>query len=374
MTEHRSPAVRIAVLGAALLIAGGAAFVLAESRSAPPAQPSASALEFSAADIATVERRDVRQLISITGTLSPRNQTTVKAKVAGELREMLAREGESVKRGQMIARLDATEPQARLDEKVADLEGGRAQLGLAQKNRATQLALLERKFISQNAFDSTQSNLQVSEARIKALEAQVAIARKALEDTVVRAPMTGIIAQRLAQPGEKIAVDGKLYTLVDLDELEVEAAVPATDIGSVRVGQEVAFRVEGYEDRLFSGRIARISPATQPGTRSILVYAVLPNRDGALKAGVFAKGQLTVSKRSDALVAPVTAIREATGQAFVWRVDGGRLARAPVQLGLKSEADGVVEIVAGIAAGARIVRADLGALRDGAEVKILERR
>ncbi len=365
----------LAAFGAALLIAGGAAFVLAGSRSAPPAQPAAAAaLEFSAEDIATVERRDVRQLISITGTLSPRNQTTVKAKVAGELRDMLVREGDPVKRGQVIARLDATEPQARLDEKIADLEGGRAQLVLAQKNRATQHALLEKKFISQNAFDSTQSNLQVNEARIKALEAQVAIARKALEDTLVRAPMTGIIAQRLAQPGEKIAVDGKLYTLVDLDELEVEAAVPATDIGSVRVGQEVAFRVEGYEDRLFSGRIARISPATQPGTRSILVYAVLPNRDGALKAGVFAKGRLTVSKRSDALVAPVTAIREAGGQAFVWRVDDGRLARAPVQLGLKSEADGVVEIVAGIAPGARIVRADLGALRDGAEVKVLERR
>ncbi len=359
----------LAAFGAALLIAGGAAFVLAGSRSAPPAQPAAAAaLEFSAEDIATVERRDVRQLISITGTLSPRNQTTVKAKVAGELRDMLVREGDPVKRGQVIARLDATEPQARLDEKIADLEGGRAQLVLAQKNRATQHALLEKKFISQNAFDSTQSNLQVNEARIKALEAQVAIARKALEDTLVRAPMTGIIAQRLAQPGEKIAVDGKLYTLVDLDELEVEAAVPATDIGSVRVGQEVAFRVEGYEDRLFSGRIARISPATQPGTRSILVYAVLP------KAGVFAKGRLTVSKRSDALVAPVTAIREAGGQAFVWRVDDGRLARAPVQLGLKSEADGVVEIVAGIAPGARIVRADLGALRDGAEVKVLERR
>lgn len=375
MPERRSPAVRIAGLGAALLIAGGAAFVLAQSKSPAPAQPTAAAaLEFSAADIATVERRDVRQLISITGTLSPRNQTTVKAKVAGELREMLAREGETVKRGQLIARLDATEPQARLDEKIADLEGGRAQLVLAQKNRATQLALLEKKFISQNAFDGTQSNLQVSEARIKALEAQVAIAKKALEDTLVRAPMSGIIAQRLAQPGEKIAVDGKLYTLVDLDELEVEAAIPATDIGAVRVGQEVAFRVEGYEDRLFSGRIARISPATQPGTRSILVYAVLPNREGSLKAGVFAKGQLTVSRRPDAVVLPATAIRDESGQAYVWRVDGNRLARVPVQVGLRSEADSVVEIVAGLAPGARIVRANLGSLRDGAEVKILERR
>jgi len=372
MAERNFPILRIAALGATVLIACGAGFVRADTKG--PAQPPATALEFAAGDIATVERRDIRQLISITGTLSPRNQTTVKAKVAGELREMLVREGETVRRGQVIARLDAAEPQARLDEKIADLEGGRAQRTLAEKNRAMQLALLEKKFISQNAFDSTQSTLQVSEARIKALEAQVAIARKAVEDTVVRAPIAGIIAQRLAQPGEKMAIDGKLYTVVDLAELEVEAAVPASDIGAVRVGQEVAFRVEGYEDRLFAGRIARISPATQAGTRSIPVYAVLPNRDGVLKAGVFAKGQLTVSKRTAAVVTPITAVRDEGGQAFVWRVDGGRLARVPVQAGLRSEDDGVVEIVSGLAPGAKIVRANLGALRDGAEVKILERR
>jgi membrane fusion protein (multidrug efflux system) len=371
MAERNFPTLRIAALGAAVLIACSAGFVRADTKG--PAQPPATALEFASSDIATVERRDIRQLISITGTLSPRNQTTVKAKVAGELREMLVREGEAVRRGQVIARLDATEPQERLDEKIADLEGGRAQLALAEKNRGMQLALLEKKFISQNAFDSTQSTLQVSEARIKALEAQVAITRKSVEDTVVRAPIAGIIAQRLAQPGEKMAIDGKLYTVVDLAELEVEAAVPASDIGAVRIGQEVMFHVEGYDDRLFAGRIARISPATQPGTRSILVYAVLPNREGVLKGGVFAKGQLTVSKRTATVVAPATAVRDESGQAFVWRIDGGRLARVLVQVGLRSEDDGVVEIVSGLAPGVRIVRANLGALRDGAEVKILER-
>ena len=348
-----------------------------EDRTATSASTAAvtpARIELAARDVATVERRDIRQQISLTGTLSPRNQTTVKSKVAAEVQEMLVREGETVRRGQVIARLDATELQARLDEKIADLEGGRAQLGLAQKNRATQLALLEKKFISQNAFDNTQSALQVSEARLKALEAQAAIARRAVEDTTVRAPIAGIVAQRLAQPGEKVAIDGKLYALVDLAEMEVEAAVPASEIGYVRAGQEVAFRVEGFEDRLFAGRIARINPATQPGTRSIVIYAVLPNRDGTLKGGMFAKGQLTVSKRADALVVPLAAVREEAGQRYVWRIDNGRLVRARVQLGLKSEDDGVVEIVAGLALGERIVRANLGNLREGAEAKIAERR
>ena len=362
---------RVAALGAALVVVAFCAGpACADANSPPPA----AALEFAANDVATVERRDIRQLISLTGTLAPRNQTTVKAKVSAEVSAMLVREGEAVRRGQVIARLDVTEPQARLDEKIADLEGGRAQLALAAKNRAMQLALLEKNFISQNAFDSTQSTLQVSEARLHALEAQVAIARKAVDDTTVRAPMAGIVAQRLAQPGEKVAIDGKLYTLVDLAELEVECAVPASDIGYVRIAQEVTFRVEGMEERLYAGRVARISPATQPGTRSILVYAVLPNRNGALKGGMFAKGQLTVSKRAGALVVPASALREDSGQTTVWRIEAGKLVRTPVQVGLKSESDGVIEIVSGLAPGARIVRANLGSLRDGAAAKILESR
>ena len=376
MADSRVPIAslpRTAALGIAALIVCAAAPGLVDAKN-PLQAPTAAALEFSANDVTTVERRDIRQLISLTGTLSPRNQTTVKAKVSAEVREMLVREGESVRRGQVIARLDATEAQARLDEKIADLDGGRAQLALAEKNRAMQLALLEKKFISQNAFDGTQSNLQVSEARLKALAAQVAIARKAVEDSAVRAPMAGIVAQRLAQPGEKVAIDGKLYMLVDLSELEVEAAVPASDIGAVRIAQDVAFRVEGIEDRLFAGRIARISPATQPGTRSILVYAVLPNRESTLKGGMFAKGQLTVSKRAGVLVVPTTAVRDDAGQTYVWRIDAGKLVRTVVQVGLKSENDGVIEIVSGLAAGARVVRSNLGSLRDGAAAKILESR
>lgn len=374
MADSKSPRARAAVLaGAAALAAGVAALVLADAKSPAPAAQTTPVLEFSASDIAPVERRDLLQILPITGTLTPRNQTTVKAKVAGELRELPVREGESVKQGQIIARIDLAEARARLDEKIAELEGGRAQLELAQKNRAMQLALLEKKFISQNAFDSTQSGAQVSEARIKALQAQVAIARKALEDTVVRAPIDGIVAQRLAQPGEKVAVDGKLYALVDLAELEVEAAIPAPDIGNVHIGQEVAFRVEGIEERLFAGRIARISPTTQPGTRSILVYAVLPNRDGALKGGMFAKGRLTVSKRADALVVPVTAVREEAGQAYVWQVAAGKVLRTAIQVGLKNEDDGLIEVVSGLNFGAKVVRSNLGSLREGAEAKIFER-
>jgi len=215
-----------------------------------------------------------------------------------------------------------------------------------------------------------QSSYQVSEARLKALEAQVALAKKALADTVITAPQAGIVSQRHAQPGEKLPVDGKILTLVDLARMEVEAAVPAGDIPSMRVGQEVSFRVEGFGERDFRGHIDRINPATQSGSRSILVYAVLPNQDHALKGGMFAKGSVTLVRIDAAQVLPASAVREENGRAYVMRIAGDRLESRTVKLGLRNEDEGVVQIVDGLDAQSRVVRANPGAYKPGTAVKI----
>lgn len=363
----------LAALGIAAALVAAAFFSHAASvASTKPASP--EVIEFAESDLAQAETRELRVTISITGTLAPRNWTTVKAKVAGELKEILAREGESVKPGQVLARIDTEDARSRLAEKLADLDGGRAQLALAQKNRDNNLALLRQKFISQNAFDSVHSGYQVAQARLKALEAQLAVAKKALADTVITAPLAGIVSQRHAQPGEKLPVDGKILTLVDLATMELEAAVPAGDIPSIRAGQEVVFRVEGFGEREFRGRIERINPATQSGSRSIVVYAVLPNRDGALKGGMFAKGSVTLHRIESALVLPLSAVRVENGKATVLRIVNGRLEPRAVKLGLRNEDEGVVQIVDGLDAQSRVVRANAGTFKPGAIVKIAPRR
>jgi RND family efflux transporter MFP subunit len=364
---------RYAAAAAALVLAVGGTAVLVSNAAttAPAAAVGPKPLELAAADLTTPRTGAMAQTIALTGTLTARNQTVVKAKIGGELREVLVREGEAVRAGQVVARIDVTEAEARLQEKLADLEGGRAQLAYSTRNREQQSALLKQRFISENAYENVESGFRVAEARLKALEAQVAIARKALDDTVVRAPMDGVVAERLAQPGEKVAVDGRLLTIVDLDPLEIEAAVPASDIPAIRLGQEVLFRVEGYDGREFHGTIDRISPATRAGTRSINVYAALPNRDGSLRAGMFAKGAVTVARRGDAISLPIGAVREDGGAPYVYVVADGRLAQQPVQLGLRNEDAGIVE-VSGLAANARVVRANLGTLRVGAPVTIVE--
>jgi len=332
--------------------------------------PGAPVIEFAASDLVQPQTRELSRSISITGTLQPHDWTTVKAKVAGELKSVLVREGEAVHPGQVLARLDTHDAQARLDEKIADLEAGRAQLALAQKNRANNLALLQQKFISQNAFDNVQNSYQVSEAKLKALEAQVALARKALADTVVSSPQSGIVSQRHAQPGEKLPVDGKILTLVDLSEMEVEAGVPASDIPNIHVGQDASFRVEGFGEREFRGRIDRINPATQSGSRSILVYAHLPNHDGALKGGMFAKGSVILSRIESAQVLPLAAVREEGGSAYVLRIANDRLERRAVKLGLRNDDEGVVQVVDGLDAQSLLVRANSDRYRPGAAVRI----
>jgi len=359
--------------GATALIGAAAVAGLATVRNNRAAEPLAreQALEFLPSDIVVLAPQTLERSLPLTGTLTPLNEATVKAKVAGELVEVAVREGERVQRGQVLARIDTAELEARAAAKRADVEAARAQRVLAEKNRATQQTLLGKNFISQSAFDSTQSAYEVAVARLRAAEADLAVAQKALGDAVLTAPISGIVSQRLAQPGERVAVDARILAVVDLSRLQLEAAVPASEIGRVKVGQPVAFRVDGFGAREFAGHIERINPSTIAGSRSINVYAVIESPDGMLRGGLFAQGGLTLERVEGALVIPAAALREELGQHFVYVLDGGVVKKKPVTAGAADGA-GQVQVLAGLAPGDRVVTRDLGALREGAPARLVE--
>lgn len=344
----------------------GARAVAAESAAKP------RAAEFLPEDLYTVRKDALVRSLPLTGTLAALTSATVKAKVAGELVEVTAREGQAVKRGQVLARIDPTEVQARVAARQADAEAARAQLALAEKNRATQKSLLEKSFISQNAFDTTLSGQEVATARLRAAEADLVSARKSLGDAVLLAPFSGIVSERHAQPGERVPLDGKVISLVDLARLELEANVPASTISRVRIGQPVSFRVDGFGERGFEGRVERINPATTAGSRSISIYAVIDNADGSLRGGLFAQGELILERIADALLAPASAVREEAGGQFVYAIVDGTLRRKPVKTG-RADASGQLQILEGLSVGDRIVRSNLGALREGAPATVRER-
>ncbi len=371
----RSRAVWVGVIVTALVVAG-LAWQRARAPAAPtaPAAPVASApasVEFAPGDLAVMQPGRMVRSVPLTGTLRPVNQTVVRTKVAGDLREAPVREGMPVKRGQTVARIDPTEYEVRVRERDAQRLAAEAQLEQAKRTLDNTRQLHERGFVSQSALDQVLSAREVAAGNRDAAIAQLALARKALADTVLTAPIDGVVAERFAQPGEKLPVDGRVLSIVDLSRMEIEAPVPAAEVGGVLIGQAVELRIEGVAQRQ-TGRVVRIAPTTQPGTRSVPVYIALDNRDPSVRAGLFAQGSLAVESRDGVLALPAAAIRDAGARLFVYAIDDGRLVERDIRLGMRDDASGTVEVREGLRTGERVVVANLGALRAGSLVKVAE--
>jgi len=356
-----------AILGS-IVVAGAAGGIAvrvvnkaaAEGRGGPPVT-----LEFTSADIARIEPRQLARWLPVSGTLQPVNQTTVKAKVSGEVLQVQVREGESVRAGQVLARLDTADLEAKLNDRSGALESSRAQLALAEKTRTQNHALLKQGFISQNAYDSAESNLSVTQGSLKSYEAQVQLARNALRDAVVIAPLTGTLAKRHVQPGEKVNFDSPLFTIVDLGRMELQAMVPANDIPEIRIAMPVELSIDGFGARTFAGSVERINPTTESGTRAILVFVQIPNPAAALRGGMFATGRIRLAEGAAVPTLPLAAIRTEAGQTYVWSVEAGRLARRSVTLGRRDEAAALVELKSTLPADAQVLAARFDNLKEG---------
>src|SRR5438034_6105964 len=365
-TRRRTIGVLIAILIVGGL-AGGVGLRASKRAAAEAADKAATVrLEFSADDLAFVEPRALTRWLPLSGTLQPVDQSTVKAKVSGEIRQVLVREGEAVRVGQVVARFDTADLEAKLTDRIGALEASRAQLALAEKPRAQNQLLLKQNFISQNAYDSAESNLSVSQGTLKSNEAQAQLARNALRDAVVTAPLSGIVAKRHVQPGEKVSFDAPLVTIVDLARMELRAMVPANDIPELAVGMKVDLTIDGFGDRRFVGTIERINPMTEAGTRAILVFIHIPNPDAALRGGMFGAGKVTLAAGAPVPTLPSVAIRTEAGQNFVWTIEKGKLARRIVTVGRRDDTVGRVEIKTSLPADVPILAAPFDNLKAGA--------
>ncbi len=366
----RTRLIWIALLLVAIVFGG---LLLKPKKAAAPAAPVAAAavLEFLPQEIITVAPLDLRQTLALSGALRAVQQVTVKARVGGEVRDVLVREGEAVKAGQVLVRMDTSEYQARVDQSRGSLNAARAQLDIATKARDNNLALLDKGFISRNAFDNAASQYAIAQANVDAARGALEVVQKSLNDTVIRAPLSGLVSLRSVQPGEKVSPDNRLLDIVNLQNMELEAAVPTSDIAQVALGQSVSLRVEGL-DKPFSGRVTRINPSTQTGSRSVLVYIQVPNPQGLLRAGMFAEAQLTLRSKSGVVALPAGALHKDSDAFYVYAIEGGKLIKKVVTPGIEGR-DGdesKIEITNGLSEGAQVIRNNMGTLRTGSAVRI----
>jgi membrane fusion protein (multidrug efflux system) len=367
----RKPAIALVV---AALAAGGwvafqgkapAAAVAADKKAEQP-----TVFELARNDVVTVESRALALRLPLSGSLAPLSQATVKSKVSGVVLATTVREGMRVSAGQVIARLDDADARARVAQQAALLKEANARLALATKNEANSQALLKQNYISQNSFDTTRNSVELAQAASDAARAQLELARIALNDTTIRAPLSGVVSKRFVQAGEKLSPDSPVMAIVDLQHLTLDAQVPASDIPRVQVGQEVRFKVDGFDQRAFTGKVARINPAAEAGSRAMLVYISVDNRDQLLRAGMFAKGEITTEKSGTRPIVPLAALRKDGARDVVYRVDGGKVVATPVQLGMRSEDEGLAEVRGGVEAGAVLLAVPLDGVKPGSEVKL----
>ena len=361
------------IVALVIVVAVGGVLLFKRQQVAAPASaatPAARIMELAAVDVGLVERGELAPRVALSGTLHPYQQVVVKSQVAGELAAVTVREGQPVRKGEVLARFDGADIRSRVDEKTANIAAMRAQLRLAEKTRDLNRQLLSQNFISQNAFDNTQSSAEVMRANLQSLEAQLEVARKAWGDSTVRSPMDGIVAERFAQAGEKLPIDARIVSVVDLGRMELAAVIPASEIAAVRTGQSVRFTVDGFGDRRFDGKVDRINPAAEDGTRSIRVYAVLDNADGALRGGMFATGSVLVEAGRSVTLVPLRALREENGEAVVFRIDADRVVRTPVRIGMRDQDRGVAEVIGGLEPGQRVLDASLANVRPGDRIRL----
>lgn len=379
MHLSRKRASVVAIIVVVVLLAIGVVHSL-KKRAAAGAQASApsspadeAVIEFTPDDLTAVTRHTLSETLPLTGSLRAVTQAAVKAKVAGSALEVRAREGDTVKAGQILTTIDARDYAARADQSRGQMAAMAGQLDIAKQTLENNRVLVEKGFISKNAFDTAQSQYAIAAANLAAARAALSSSNLSVADTIVRAPFGGQIASRNVEPGEHVAVDAKLFDVVDLTQLELEAPVPVGEIGRVRVDQPVRIRFDGIDSPV-SATVTRINPAAQAGSRSIMIYVRVANPQSTLRVGMFGTGNVIVGSTANAVVVPATSVRTDGPRHSVYAITGGKLVEVPVTTGATGDADGSswTELVdSPLKEGQQVVKNNLGALRIGSKVRLV---
>ena len=336
-----------------------------QAQSAPVKDP---VIELSAIDLATAHVVELTSGLPISGALKAVNSAIVKARVPGELQGLTVREGDRVEAGQVIARVESTEYADRVRQAQEQADAAKAQVEIAQRQVDNNAALVRQGFISKTAADNSLASLNTAQANHRAAQAGIDVLRKSLADTVLRAPISGQVSQRLAQPGERVAPEARIVEIVDLSRLELEASISPADSVAVRVGQQALLRIEGVAQPV-AATVARINPSAQAGSRSVLIYLTVAAQPG-LRQGLFAQGQLATETQR-ALAVPLNAVRTDKPLPYVQVVEGDRIAHRTVQTGVRGQVDGELWVaVQGVADGVRVLRGAAGVVREGTQVKL----
>ena len=360
--------------GVVLAVAGVATAVALAARQAEATKKNKDGkpdvtLEFAPREVVAPTLAAMPSLIEFSGPLVAPRTAIVRAKADGTLLTLNVAEGSRVRAGQLLGTLDGANLASRLAERNALLESARAGVAQAERTHATNQRLADQQFISPIALDQSKSALDAARAQSRAAAAQLDTLRLASRDTQILAPISGVVAKRHVVAGEKLSPEQQVLTLIDLGRLELAGNVGTHEVSQLSAGMPVKVTVEGVPEALV-GKLARIAPAAEPGTRSIGVTIELDNPKETLRAGQYALASVQLDDSTRRMTLPATAVGNSAGQDHVWVIEAGVLARRAVTLGRSDPREGRVEVLQGVESASQVLAARFENLREGAKAII----
>ena len=306
---------------------------------------------------------------TVSGAISPEREAAVRAQVGGSVLQTYADQGQAVRSGQTLARIDAGGLQDMFLSARAGVTSASNNTDIARRDLARAEKLFAAGAIAERDLEQARRTTIAANAGLADARARLATAQKQVSNTVVTAPISGIVSERPVSAGDVVQPGAALFTVVDPSSMRLEGSVPAEQLSQVRLGAPVSFTVNGYPGRTFAGRVTRVNPTADPATRQVRILISIPNAEGRLVGGLFAEGRLASESRTG-LVVPATAVDSRSNVPAVFRIKGGKVERVPVQLGLRDESTERVEIASGVQAGDTVLIGAAQGITPGTIVKV----
>jgi RND family efflux transporter MFP subunit len=390
------------VVAAALAAACANSQAKDEANTASNSQPTATPTPV---DVATAPAitRNLQRDVEVVGSFAADEEVVVSAQAAGELSQLNVDFGGYVSQGQVIATIDQRDAKLKVEQAEATLKQTVARLGMKEgekfdsnQNADVRVAksqldwakleldrsvkLIEKGDIPRSSYDEKVTNHNLAQARYQAAldsvnqqlaavdqqKAALALAKKALADTVVRSPISGAVKEKHASRGSYLMVNGKIVTLVKINPLRLRADIPESSVAAVRTGQTINVTVDAFPNRTFTGRVVRIGPSLDEKTRALTVEAEVANSGNLLRPGMFAKSRLITSANAPAVMVPQRAVQPVAGLSKVFVIENGKAVERVVKTGA-TDGD-LIEIVEGVKDGETVAISNLDKLQSGTAV------
>ena len=320
-------------------------------------------------NVTVVKAEQIRTGPAISGSLMPERQATIRAEMSGAVLNTYAEAGQPVRAGQALAQIDASVVRDQALSANSAVTTAESSYEIAKRDLARTETLEKAGAIAEREVERAKNALLGAQAQLSNARAQRANVQKMLDKASVQAPFSGTVSVRQVNAGDVVSPGGALFTIMDPASMQLEASLPASQLAQVRVGMPIEFKVNGYPNRTFTGRITRVSPVADPATLQVKIVAAIPNAGNTLVGGLFAEGRVATETKIAPTVS-LAAVDETGLRPSVVRLRNGKIEKVEVTLGIRDAAAETVEITAGLAQGDTLLLGAARGISPGTPVRV----